>query len=107
MKIATLRAATLAALAACSLLTATPAAADAISRQGFEFPAQGNVKIAVFRPDVRVGSMRIGGMDEANAEWTATARANMQAALEAEARAMNSSLVFIDDLEGEQAQLLT
>jgi hypothetical protein len=107
MRIAALRAASVAALAACSLFIAIPAAAGSISRQGFDLPAEGSVKIVVFRPDVRVGSMRIGGLDEPNAEWTATARENIQNAMEEQARAMDARLDFLDDLEGENAELLT
>ena len=104
---ATLRAAAAAAFAISSLLIAAPASADAISRQGFALPADGNVDIVVFRPDVRVGSMRIGGIDEPNAEWTATARENIQKAMEERAKGIDTKLVFLDDLEGEHAELLT
>lgn len=106
MRIHALRAAS-AALVACSLAVASPAVAGAISRDGFEFPAGGNFKIAVFRPDVHVGSLKVGGLDEPNAEWTASARDNIQAAMVAQASLVDSSMVFIDDLEGENAELLS
>jgi hypothetical protein len=102
-----LRAAAVALAVSCSLAATAPAAAGSITRQGFELPSGGGVKIVVFRPDVHVGSLRIGGLDEPNAEWTATARENIQHAMEARAQSMNSSLVFLDDLEGENAELLT
>lgn len=107
MTVTTLRAAAVAALAAASLCVATPASAGAISRDGFAFSSQDGVKIVVFRPDVRVGSLKIGGLDEPNAEWTASARENIQAAMEEQARSMNAGLTFIDDLEGDNAELLT
>ena len=102
-----LRASLAASIGACALSIATPASAGAISREEFEFPAEGTVKIAVFRPDVHVGSLGVGGVDSPNAEWTAAARDNMQAAMEEQARQLNSSMVMVDDLEGEQAELLT
>jgi len=106
MKMVSLRAAAVALAGACALSAASPAVAGAIARQGFELPAEG-VKIVVFRPDVHVGSLRIGGLDEPNAEWTVAARENIQHAMEVRAGGMHTSLVFLDDLEGEHAELLT
>ena len=95
-----------AALAAIVLATSVPAEAGAITRDGFAFEEGEQVTIAVFRPDVKVGSMKVGGMDEPNAEWTETARTNIQASLERQAEQRNSNMVFIDELEGENAELL-
>ena len=100
------RGAVLAFAASCSLVAAAPAEAGSVKREDFTFPQAEQLKIAVFRPDVRVGSMRIGGMDEPNAEWTEKARTNLQAALEARAKSMNAQVSFVDELEGEHAVLL-
>lgn len=75
--------------------------------EGFTFPADGTMKIVVFRPDVHVGSMKVGGLDEPNAEWTEQARTNIQAELQKRAASMNAEVSIIDDLAGENAALLT
>ena len=100
--------AALAAVLSVSLLaTAVPAEAGSMTREGFTFPADGQMDIVVFRPDVHVGSMKVGGMDEPNAEWTEQARENIQQQLRAQAGYLNANLRFIDELEGENAELLT
>ena len=104
----TLIKAALAAVLSVSLLaTAVPAEAGSMTREGFTFPADGQMDIVVFRPDVHVGSMKVGGMDEPNAEWTEQARENIQQQLRAQAGYLNANLRFIDELEGENAELLT
>jgi hypothetical protein len=100
------RGAVLAFAASCSLVAAVPAEAGSIKREDFTFPEAEQLKIAVFRPDVRVGSMRIGGMDEPNAEWTDKARVNLQAELQTRAKDMKAQVTFVDELEGEHAALL-
>lgn len=91
---------------ACLLSIAQPALAGNIVRDGFTFPKEGEVKIVVFRPDVQVGSLRVGGLDEPNADWTAAARTNMQKAFETAAEAREAKLEFMGDPEGENAKLL-
>lgn len=83
------------------------AVAKSNTAEGFAFPADGKMKIVVFRPDVHVGSLKIGGLDEPNAEWTEQARANIQTKLQEHAAAMNAEVSFVDDLEGENSALLT
>ncbi|MDG6077986.1 hypothetical protein E3U23_02080 [Erythrobacter litoralis] len=102
-----LRAALGAALSMSLVATAVPAHAGSMTREGFAFPADGDMKIVVFRPDVHVGSLKVGGMDEPNAEWTEQARVNIQNQLQAQAEALNAQVSFIDELEGENAELLT
>lgn len=104
------RAAPLAAVAALSVAAASmPAQAEAksLTADEFTFPADGTMTIVVFRPDVHVGSLKVGGFDEPNAEWTEQARVNIQQKLEERAASMNAQVHFIDELEGEDAQLLT
>lgn len=92
---------------ASTLAFAAPLAADDITREGFSFSDDGTMKIVVFRPDVSVGSQKAGGIVEPNAEWTETARANIQKKLVERAALLNANLEFIDELEGEDAELLT
>lgn len=96
------------ALAGASMLAfAAPAMAGDTTREGFVFPADGSMKIVVFRPDVSVGSQKAGGIIEPNADWTETARTNIKTKLIERAAALNASLEFVDELEGENAEVLT
>lgn len=106
MNLRVIRVACAALFAAVLVAVSNPAAAGSITREGFEFPENGEMSIVVFRPDVHVGSMKVGGMDEPNAEWTEQARTNIQAELEKQAANLGSEMSFIDELEGENAELL-
>ena len=73
-------------IAATAAVLLTPAMSHAQSRQSltkaeFAFPAQGNVRVVLFRPDVSVGEQSTGGLDEPNAGWTEQAREQLTAAL--------------------------
>lgn len=98
--------AALAFVGACAMLATQPALANALTRDGFAFPSDGNVKIVVFRPDVHVGSLRVGGLDEPNADWTQAARGNIQHAMESAAEARNADMKFLGDYDGEQSKLI-
>jgi hypothetical protein len=91
---------------AAMIICSAPASAKAIQRDGFSFPSDSKARIVVFRPDVHVGSLGAGGVDSPNADWTATARANMQKAFEAAAESREARLEFLGDPEGENAKLL-
>lgn len=98
------------ALAAALVLAAAgiPAAAHAqlgglertAVREGYQLKP-GSPRILVFRPRVSVGEQTTGGMNEPNAEWTETARAQIAAALEKEHAARGSQLVMVDSAEEE------
>lgn len=60
----------------------------------------------MFRPDVRVGSQSAGGLVTPNAEWTAGARKLMGDALVASRPGGASDVVFMPELEGENAAVL-
>jgi hypothetical protein len=102
-----------AGLAACALALggAVPAQAQfggteaTAVRDDFILPA-GDVRILVFRPDVRVGSQTTGGMNEPNAEWTMTARANLIAALDRARAVAGSRVVLVTEQQGEAAALV-
>ncbi len=63
----------------------------------FTFPKDKPVKIAVFRPDVQVGSLGTSGIITPNAEWTADARKNLNAALREDLKTVNGELTFIEE----------
>jgi hypothetical protein len=88
------------------MLMAQPVGAKAVSRSDFAFPAEGKLDVVVFRPDVHVGSLSVGGIDEPNVEWTESARTNIQSALEASPDFADANIVFLDELENEQAEVL-
>ncbi len=91
---------------AATLALAPRAEARGVLRESFAFPNQGDVKIVVFRPDVQVGSLRVGGLDEANPDWTKTARENIQQAMEANADARSAKLHFLGEFEGADGELV-
>lgn len=103
----TFRSGAMALAGAAMVAFAAPAAAGDITREGFVFPADGDMKIVVFRPDVTVGSQKVSGLVEPNAEWTEAARANIKAKLIERANVLNAQLSFVDELEGEDAAVLT
>lgn len=94
------------AAAAAALLLAAPLAAKTRKDRDFAFPADRPVTILVFRPDVMVGAMTTGGVEEPNADWTASARANLAAALEADQRARTHMIRFMPEQDGEAAEAL-
>lgn len=93
------------------LMFASPAQAQlgaerSASKSGFSFPADGPVKILVFRPDVSVGEQSMGGLNEPNADWTASARQYIGAALDKAHSNRANELILMPELEGEQGALL-
>lgn len=107
MNLKNVRAGVIALAGASVLAFSAPAMAGDTTRDGFAFPADGSMKIVVFRPDVSVGSQKAGGIVEPNADWTETARTNIKAKLIERAELLNAKLQFVDELEGENAEVLT
>lgn len=93
------------AIAAAFFACAQPAYAKALVDPTFTFRNE-PVKIAVFRPEVKVGSLGVGGVDEANADWTSAARENLENALKSYQRLRGNETIFLADQEGEAAQTL-
>lgn len=95
--------------AACALLAA-PLVASAQEKSaikpGFVMPTSPKPKILVFRPDVKVGSQSAGGVVSPNAEWTVNARRNLGAAIAAMRPGGASEVVFLPELEGDDAVVL-
>ena len=98
----------LAACAALVLAGSLPGAAWAKveADKSFRFPADRPAKIIVFRPDVEVGTMGVGGVQEPNAEWTATARTKLSQTLTTHQQASGNEVVFLPDELGDKAQLV-
>jgi hypothetical protein len=96
------------ALVLASVLVAAPALAQekSASKPGFVLPADKPVRILVFRPDVKVGSQSAGGVVTPNAEWTANARRLLAEALVAAKPGGASDVVFMPELEGDDAAML-
>lgn len=93
---------------AAALLVSVAGAADAKVTQNkeFRFPADRTVKIIVFRPDVEVGSMGVGGVQEPNADWTATAREKLSAQIASWQKTNGNEALFLPEQSGDDAQLV-
>jgi hypothetical protein len=70
-------------------------------KEGFSFPAEGEIRIVVLRPDVAVGEMSLGGLNQPNADWTNTARKNMADALQSTKASEKTSLKFMPEFTGD------
>ena len=91
---------------------AAPASVHAQSRQSltktdFAFPAAGQVRVVLFRPDVSVGEQSTGGLDEPNAGWTEQAREQLTAALGKAQAERNIELKLMPELAGDEAKLMS
>lgn len=91
-----------------TLLLFVPVVADAAIKfdESFRFPSDRAVKIIVFRPDVKVGSLGVGTVEEPNADWTATAREKINAQITTHQRASGNEVLFLADQEGDKALLV-
>ncbi len=99
-------------IAATAAVLLTPAMSRAQSRQSltkaeFAFPAQGNVRVVLFRPDVSVGEQSTGGLDEPNAGWTEQAREQLTAALGKAQAERNIELKLMPELSGDDAKVMS
>ena len=96
------------AAAAALMVAAVPGVAWAKveASKTFRFPANQPAKIIVFRPDVEVGSMGVGGVQEPNAEWTQTARDKLSAQLTEHQKASGNEVIFLPEQEGDRARLV-
>jgi hypothetical protein len=66
-------------------------------RDGFVFPADGAVRILVFRPDIKVGEQTTGGLFQPNAEWNDAARKALTQALRDAKSARKLDAVFHEE----------
>ena len=100
------------AIAACTALLFSSAASQAQSKQSltkeaFAFPAAGQIRVVLFRPDVSVGEQSTGGLDEPNAGWTGQAREQLTAALGKAQAERNIELKLMPELAGDEAKLMS
>ncbi|WP_195908382.1 hypothetical protein [Novosphingobium sp. Gsoil 351] len=99
------------AAAALAVAIAQPAAAQfggpeaTAVKPGFLLPP-GEARILVFRPDIAVGEQTTGGMNEPNADWTRTARANLLAALARAPVMQGNRVTLAPDLQGADSAAL-
>jgi len=94
-----------------AVIALCPAAAAAQERSatkpGFAFPTDRQVTVVVFRPDVAVGTMTTGGVNEPNADWTSTARKEIADALRNNGTISGAKLIFKDqDPDGDDGAYL-
>ena len=72
-------------------------------------PPQGDYRLLVMRPDVTVGAMTTGGLVEARADWTETARTKLLTALRAQQSARGGNVRILerrDSLPGISAETI-
>lgn len=101
-------------LCAASLLADVPVQAQFIEigseksaiKEGFVLPKDGQVRIIVFRPDVRVGEQTTGGLNQPNAEWTKEARDALNIALEKSLKSRSNEMKIMPELSGEDAVVM-
>ena len=94
------------------LAFATPSSLQAQSRksltkEAFAFPAAGQVRVVLFRPDVSVGEQSTGGLDQPNAGWTEQAREQLTAALGKAQAERNIELKLMPELAGDEAKIMS
>jgi hypothetical protein len=101
----------LALFVAALALIASPAAEaqsrKSLTKEAFSFPAQGQVRVVLFRPDVTVSEQSTGGLDQPHAGWTEEAREQLTAALGKAQADRNIELKLMPELSGEDAKLMS
>lgn len=80
--------------------------ARTITARDARFVRSQPMRIVVLRPDVEVGSIGIGGVEELNADWTVAARSNLARQIEAQQHAIGNEVVFLPEQEGENGKLV-
>lgn len=93
---------------ACAFVVTAPALAQekAATKPGFALRSDKPIRIIVFRPTVKVGSQAAGGAITPNAEWTANARKLLSEAIVAAHPGGASDVVFMPEMDGDDALLL-
>ena len=75
-------------------------------RDNFEFPAEGPVRIAIFRPEIKVGEQTTAGLFQPNAEWQESARTALTDALLKAHSARQVDGLLLAEPAGAQALLM-
>ncbi len=95
--------------AAVCLSLAAPAAAQERGAVRHDFDAtqvQGDARILVFRPRIKVGEQSTGGSFEPRADWTELARDNLGSAIESYQQQFGSRLIEAPEAFGADARLV-
>jgi hypothetical protein len=95
------------ALGAIPLLGAQAQSRKSLTQAEFAFPAEGQVRVVLFRPDVTVSEQSTGGLDAPNAGWTEEARDQLTAALGKAQAERNIQLKLMPDLKGDDAKTMS
>lgn len=101
-------------VAAAAIVFATSAQSQAVAvtagmvaaKAGFSFPAEGNVRIVLFRPDIEVSELTAGGVEAPNADWASQARSNLMAAVAKSISIDKASINPIPDLQGDDNRMV-
>jgi hypothetical protein len=75
-------------------------------KPGFTFPTDRQATIVVFRPEVQVGTLTAGGVDEPNADWTGAARDLIEQAMRRNEKVSGAKINFVADPEGDDGAYL-
>jgi hypothetical protein len=97
----------LALFAAFMVAPANAQSRKSLTKDQFAFPAQGQVTVVLFRPDVTVSEQSAGGLDQPNAGWTEEARDHLTAALGQAQAERNIGLKLMPELSGDDARLMS
>lgn len=89
-----------------ALLVPSVVLAKTKSDINFTFPKDKPVNIVVFRPDVQVGSLGTSGLESPNADWTSEGRKNLATALEQDQAGYAHKLIFLEDKQGADGQVI-
>jgi hypothetical protein len=88
------------------MLAPLPVIAKAVVAEGVSFSSEKPITVAVFRPDVQVGSLTAGGVEEPNAEWTASARVFMAESMKKSQAARSNKIIFVPEVQGADRAVL-
>ena len=92
--------------AAAVVLLATGAATKTQVAKGYEIASDQPMRLITLRPDVTVGSLDAGGLEEPNADWTAQARENLAKAVASNQEARGFSTITLPDQTGDNAKVV-
>jgi hypothetical protein len=96
-------------LAAACLMLAACTTTNVKSAAGLPTAPPQNAKVLLAQPDIELKLLTASGLLEPRADWTASARANMQAAVEATLQGKAHKLTVLDPataMEGREGQVL-
>lgn len=96
------------ALAAACLALAACTTTNVKSATGLSTPPQ-NAQVLVAQPDIELSILTASGLAEPRADWTISAKTNIQAAVEATLKGKSHKLTVLDpatEMEGREGQVL-